>query len=88
MLDKQDILGLSRDAVMQTRFRDKNCFQFDITLEFDKDKKEIKANPMAEDWINAIPQHFEASLKNLTEVKCFLHERLGRIHSDVGHVIF
>ena len=88
MLDKQDILGLSRDAVMQTRFRDKNCFQFDITLEYDKDKKEIKANPMAEDWINAIPQHFEASLKNLTEVKCFLHERLGRIHPDVGHVIF
>ena len=38
------------------------CFQFDITLEFDKDKKEIKANPHAVDWIHAIPEHFETSL--------------------------
>ena len=87
-LTKQDILNMSRDAVMQTRFRETQCFQFDITLDFDKDKKEIKANPHAEDWINAIPEHFETSLSNLTEVKCFLHERLGKINPDVGHVVF
>ena len=73
---------------MQTRFRETHCFQFDITLEYDKDKKEIKANPMAEDWCNAIPQHFEASLRSLTNVKCFLHDRLGRVHEDVGHIVF
>jgi len=43
---------------------------------------------MAEDWINAIPQHFETSLKSLTDVRCFLQERLGRIHKHVGHVVF
>ena len=50
----------------------------------------IKASPHAEDWINAIPQHFEVSLRNLTSVKCFLDDRLGKIHPDinVGHVLF
>lgn len=49
----------------------------------------IKANPHAEDWINAIPQHFEQSLRSLASVKCFLHEKLGMIHSSgVGHVLF
>ena len=47
---------MSRDAVMQQRFRTEHCFQFEITLEFDKgEKKKISANPHAEDWINAIP---------------------------------
>ena len=46
---------MSRDAVMQTRFHEKQCFQFDITLKYDKDKKMIKASPHAEDWINALP---------------------------------
>lgn len=87
-LVKADILYMSRDAVMQTRFHETQCFQFDITLEFDKDKKEIKANPHAVDWIHAIPEHFETSLQNLTDVKCFLHERLGKIHPEVGHVVF
>ena len=64
-LVKSDILHLSRDAVMQTRFRDVDCFQFDITLEYDKDKKEIRSRPKAEDWINAIPQHFESALESL-----------------------
>ena len=81
-------MRMSRDAVMQTRFRTAQCFQFDITLEFDKDRKEIKANPHAEDWINAIPDHFETSLQSLKDVKCFLHDRLGQIHLDCGHVVF
>ena len=54
-LDRANILEMSRNAVMQTRFREAQCFQFDITLEYDKDKRDIKANPMAEEWINAIP---------------------------------
>ena len=87
-LNKDDVIHMTRDAVMQTRFRQTQCFQFDITLEFDKDKKEIKANPHAEDWINAIPEHFETSLTSLTEVKCFLHDRLGRINPSCGHVVF
>ena len=87
-LVKTDILRLSRDAVMQTRFREKNCFQFDITIEYDKEKKEIRAKPKAEDWINAIPQHFEAALQQLTNVKCFLSDKLGAIHPEAGHVVF
>ena len=55
ILNKTDILKMSRDAVMQTRFSEKQCFQFDITLKYDKDKKMIKASPHAEDWINALP---------------------------------
>ena len=61
-LNKADVLRMARDAVMQTRFEEMKCFQFDITLEYDKDKKAIKANPNAENWINAIPQHFELAL--------------------------
>ena len=79
---------MSRDAVMQQRFRTAQCFQFEITLEFDKNDKKIQANPHAEDWINAIPQHFETGLAHLTDMKCFLQDRLGRIHDDVGNVIF
>ena len=83
-------MRMSRDAVMQTRFRTTQCFQYDITIEYDKDKKAIKANPHAEDWINAIPQHFEASLRSLSEVKCFLSDRLQKLHEEenVGHVVF
>ena len=71
-LTKSDLVHMSRDAVLQTRFREAQCFQFDITIDYDKDTKEIKASPMAADWINAIPQHFEVSLKQLTQIKSFL----------------
>lgn len=88
--DKADVLNMSRDAVMQTRFEANMCFQFDITLEYNRDEKLIMANPHAEDWINAIPAHFEGALKGLTNLECFLydHDKLGRIHPHCGHVVF
>lgn len=87
-LEKEDILSLSRDAVMQTHFARNQCFQFEITLEYDKHKKEIKASPMAEDWFNDIPKHFETALEELKDEQCFLLERYGKIHSHSGHVVF
>lgn len=88
--DKDDVMRMSRDAVMQTRFETQQCFQFDITLEYNRDEKEIIANPHAEDWINAIPAHFEGALKGLTNLECFLqdHDKLGKIHPNCGHVVF
>jgi hypothetical protein len=46
---RDDLVNMSRDAVMQTRILAAECFQLDITLKYSKEKMVL--DPPAQQWV-------------------------------------
>ena len=71
---------------MQTRILAAECFQLDITLKYSKEKMVL--DPPAQQWVTEQTSQLERALSEMTEITCFMHEKLGQIHPDVGSVVF
>ena len=48
-IGRDDLVRMSRDAVMQTRITAAECFQLDITLKYSKDKMVL--DPPPQQWV-------------------------------------
>ena len=66
---------MSRDAVLQTRITNAECFQFDIVLKTNKDKMVL--DPPAQHWVTEQTTLLEKALTQMTEIACFMDEKLG-----------
>lgn len=80
-LTEDDLIKMSRDAILQQRIVRNNCFQLQLSLEYHEKKKVIQLRPSPAEFIGSIVELLEDDLNSLQNIKCILLSKLEAVHS-------